>query len=979
MISDLKEDGSLGVNKNGERVLRKNIIGKLSLILSLIILISLLNFVKSAGADISNKPSFDIEIGTDSNSFIIGEDIVVRGNIIPQSFETEVLAKEIVLVLDTSGSMDTYIYPNIRCSEKEQRCIKHNKEKNHKMTKLDQLKDAVTSFIETMKNVPNLKIGIVEYSTLATINPNELNKPNLKKEISYIFGSHSVMNYKTLGVDLLDVKDSKLNDIIATINPLGGTNTGEGLRKAIQILNSGKSNANKTIVLMTDGLPTFYSVIENYKYDKTNQSKNFYLEVDALNPKTAGKGSGLDDNAKDYAQHMAKLVKKNGYSAYSVGYGMDKQGNAILKDIHESMIGTELGDNEADNENNGYYKTSDNIIGIFNNIATDIIDSYHLNNVNLEIDFEDGFSMNIDDNKVDLRSITYKNNKDLSTNTKIRYEAEKIPFSFIVKATKEGYQKINSNMSINYQFNNEILNQSLDENIYVNIKSNELPNIQAELLTEKNITVKENEEITLEYEIKPESFSFNDETNVVKNDVVFVIDVSKDMSIYMNPLINDIWNDILNNEKLKSAETEYDIITFSNKVKQVVDLNLANYERYDQYITDLNDNYIKNILKADNLNAKNIKETYGDIVKLLENGRQGARKNVIFISVTSNISYGSEKDYGKLKGKGYNIITVELENKNNGNNKNDLKDFHKILNGKEENYFYTNDQNDLQNNILSKVANSIISNLSYNDYTFIPKLQIDLNENFDLVNGAEKTDNNTVIINVPKIIYKYSESNNIYEAKEFSVKFTIKPKTKKIGVLNFGNENKLIYKKLIKNEDKYSLVKTPTIIVKAQIKELVHGLYSGIIDNELVIEKSSDENGFMLSAGSMVTFAASFKGNGSEFDLNLNLDNKIEVKNEEIKVYKLINNGDTKQLVELSRKITPLEENLISINAINSDNTNVETEFVVIYKGKIREESINSDFINEIRISDLKAEVKFNTPNIENPNEDYMNILPDLF
>lgn len=527
-----------------------------------------------------------------------------------------------------------------------------------------------------------------------------------------------------------------------------------------------------------------------------------------------------------------------------------------------------------------------------------------------------------------------------------------------------------------------------DKILTQDIEFNELPNIQAKLLNDKNITVKENEEITLRYEIQPESFSFKDETNVSKSDVVFVIDVSKDMSNYMQPLKNDIWNDILNNDKLKSAKTEYDIITFANEIKNIVDLSSSNYERYDQYITDLNKNYIDNILNTDkNPNAKNIKTTYANIIDLLEKGREGARKNVVFISETSNISYGSDKDYGNLKEKGYNIITVEIENLNNGNNKNDLKDFHKLLNGKDENYFYSKDENELQNNILVEVANSIISNSDYKEYNFFPKLQIDLGENFELVSGAEKVENNIAIIDVPKIIYKYSKINNMYNAEngngeKVNVEFTIRPKSKKIGSLSFGSENKLIYKKLIKNEDKYSLVETPIIIVKEQVENLIHGLYNGIENNYVNIQVNKNEKDFEIAQNSTVIFGAKFTLSGNSIDFNLNIDSKFnQVNSNDIKVYKIIKDSSGKdtliEIVNGSISITDEGSNNfnISIKDFKGDSLEKDTDILVVYKARVKSDIGKEDLVNQIKFVNLSKEIKIVTPTSTNESP----TLPDLF
>lgn len=934
----------------------------ISVILSLTIIVSLITFKNiRVNADVSDMPTFDVKIDSaDPNPALVGEDITVSGTITPQPFETTVPAKEIVLVLDVSGSMAG--------------------------SKIKKLKEATNNFIDKMSTVQNLKIGIVAYSDSGYI-----------KKVN-----------DTALINSDDIES--LHDIVKGLNANGGTNTGDGLRSAAYLLNN-STNANKTIVLMSDGEPTFRVSNIEWKWKsflgipyKYKVESNAYTDITKEGYGSAERyGTGNSDEKfinTNYAVEIGKVINSKNYNTFSIGYGMDDEGSNKLRMLQGAMSGFDMYDKSITDEEKGFYETSEGAIdSVFNKIANKIIENYPINNVALNMTFNDNFSLNIGGNTVNIENINYKKESQISESGKFIYKASPIKFSFKIKGNKSGIYPIRNkseggflsifkDLKLVYNWQNQPETEDLESDINVTINSNELPIIQANLLGDKVININENQELTLKYDIDPKSFSFNDETNSNKSDVVFVIDVSKDMANYMNPLINDLWNDILNNDRLKIAKTEYDIIIFSNKL-EVIDLSSANYSNYEQYITDLNNNYIKNKLKSDNDNSKNINNTYNDIINLLDKGRVGARKNVVFISETSNINYGTEKDYGALKLKGYNIITVEIENLNNSNNKNDLKDLHKLLGGVSENYFYSIDQNNLQNNILSKVADRIASNSSYNDYKFTPKLQIDLGENFDLVSGGEILENNIMNIKVPEIVYKYSKTDNIYNAEKTTVKFTVKPKNGKIGRLRFGSKNELIYKKLIKNEDNYSLVETPIVVVTSQIKNITHGLYNGIISNgatdkkEVSIHENNNGTSFEMAQGSTVTFGSKFTIGGNSVDFALNIDNKFKpVSTTDIKIYKVSKdssgNSILTEITNGNRTIENQGDNKfkVSINNIKESNQTSDSEILVIYQARVKDGfSEAQPLTNEIKFSNLSKDVNITTPKVSDKSPS----LPDLF
>ena len=263
------------------KINKKNL--KSFVIISLVCIL-LLSTILNINAGIGSKPDFDIELSATPTQALVGEDIIVNGVIKPKPFEAEVPAKEIVLVLDVSGSMGDKI--NVKCeNERIQKyctshdknevddknngwhnwkydyCVQHSKTGEHTYkstsTKISELKSACNKFIDTMKDVENLKIGIVTYSTSAEI-----------KKI----GSGSSQRALIPANQVSDLKG-----IINGLNASGGTNTGEGLRRAVYLLDSSKEsnqNANKTVVLMSDGIPTYY----------TQKNSNYYTDTTIESP-----------------------------------------------------------------------------------------------------------------------------------------------------------------------------------------------------------------------------------------------------------------------------------------------------------------------------------------------------------------------------------------------------------------------------------------------------------------------------------------------------------------------------------------------------------------------------------------------------------------------------------------------------------------------------------------------------------------------
>lgn len=138
--------------------------------------------------------------------------ITVSGN--PYTI-TEQSDREIVLVLDSSGSMKDYLV-------------------NASKSKLDTLKDATDAFIDSVlveENKGKIKIGVVWYDTNVT---------------------------KTCA---LSDDAAKLDACLNSEEADGGTNVQEGIREAKKLFTDKKNEKN--LIVLSDGLPTFFTTVKD--------------------------------------------------------------------------------------------------------------------------------------------------------------------------------------------------------------------------------------------------------------------------------------------------------------------------------------------------------------------------------------------------------------------------------------------------------------------------------------------------------------------------------------------------------------------------------------------------------------------------------------------------------------------------------------------------------------------------------------------
>lgn len=449
-------------------------------------LISIKTSKVEADDAVRTEPSFELKytVGEDVKDVlntkkvkgIVNNDITITGEVTALPFELDYPNKELVLVLDVSESMNESVKGvSDNCKiDKLGNCTTHkdssgNGAKNHpnqyENTKINKLKVAAKDFVEKFKDTKNLKIAVLPYNSKAEILSNGF------------------------------IESSKTNDLIKSIEKLKagqGTNTGEGLRKALYLLNKGDVKANKSIVLMSDGLPTYATVInkdlmEVVEGNDKRQMPNYFKDITVENGGLIwNTGSGLSDvygYDLNYAKEIAKINREKNYDAYSIGYGLNDSGNNNLKAIHKEMIKipSENPNIEID-ENLGYYEANDKVVDdklnnnyaiddVFKKIAKSLLEKYEIIDTNLELEgINKDFTLDIAGNKVSLEGLTYTRDNSKSNSNKTLYNGNTVSFTYKINGKEAKLnQKLYDSININYKWNDENKKADLQKYLVIDL------------------------------------------------------------------------------------------------------------------------------------------------------------------------------------------------------------------------------------------------------------------------------------------------------------------------------------------------------------------------------------------------------------------------------------------------------------------------------------------------------------------------------
>jgi len=229
--------------------------------------------------------------------YVVTFDPIVK-NVIPLN----VPAKEVVLVLDRSGSMAWDLAGRSKYSDSY-----------NGPDRMSILKSAATSFVDKLSENPKLKLSVISYSSSSTMF--ERNSNNL------IDISNGTVNNSTTNLNREAIKDH-INDM----NASGGTNVGDAMRKGYQLLDTSESSdaADKYFVFLSDGEPSFYSY-KSYTSNRPDEKyriesgKDYYYYT-GTNASPSTNSSNDYSKGKKYAELIApelNVFKKSYFLAFN--------------------------------------------------------------------------------------------------------------------------------------------------------------------------------------------------------------------------------------------------------------------------------------------------------------------------------------------------------------------------------------------------------------------------------------------------------------------------------------------------------------------------------------------------------------------------------------------------------------------------------------------------------------------------------------
>lgn len=613
----------------------------------------------------------------------------------------EEVQKEIIMVLDTSGSM------NYKFDKDEQAVVEESR--------IYALKNSAKSFINKFNNVSNVKVGIVPFS--------------------YYGGyTNEIKQFTRIN----DNNKDDFENYIDNIKVEGGTNQGEGLRKAGDMLINGDNDAKKYLIFFTDGEATAITIedpginadniiyeyaqnvytLRNGKLDRGDKYKGYYTQnlsgndslnfygkntwnnefkfdrtasyVKSFEVKTVNElnysepvkyidfiGNTINNTkieiATDYAIDIGEKLKEEmpNLKVQTIGCALKADTVSLAKKVNNSMNGT-------------YYSANDesSTEKIFNDLADSILQDYEVKNVRLNLNIPENFEISSDETGLtqtasgyvkSLQNIQYKLNSE-----KTKYIAEPIYITFKVKAKSVGNISFGSGCKITYS---SIKNNSVSTNFPVTpmrIINERFPIIDVKLESEKIVSYEPNKNVNIIYSIEPKEFSYEDlYGQYLAKDVFILIDSSVAHDVNVG---NNIFNKIINTEPLTLSKTRYSIITYGN--------NTSDGTKYINEIADSENienegvyaKYIENVLnKADDMgvgNKCNILPALKKVEEITKSGRvdkeltkkidinRGSEireKNIIIVGKKNIDDIDSlATEAKKLSEDGYRVITLNL-------------------------------------------------------------------------------------------------------------------------------------------------------------------------------------------------------------------------------------------------------------------------------------------------------------------------------
>ncbi|AZT90852.1 VWA domain-containing protein [Caldicellulosiruptor changbaiensis] len=274
-----------------------------SLALSLIVVfvLSLLNITSfmlpTVKAGDTSSVSIQLSGGPTKTKSYLGEDIEVKLKLTPTGqINVQRSPVSVVLIIDSSGSMQD-------------------------RGKMTAAKDAAKNLIDSFKSSAKTgdKLGLIDFDSYV----NDGSRYYRKINTTY-YGPYSTSNTSTTNlVDLTNGSSvNTVKGLIDNMSAYGGTNMEAALNKANTLLSSSPSGNEKYVIMVTDGMPTFYM---------TSETRNGY-------PVITGPGNQSDSVSKSKTLSAVQSLAQNGTKVFVVG--VDTTGADIDRDFIDDMAST---------------------------------------------------------------------------------------------------------------------------------------------------------------------------------------------------------------------------------------------------------------------------------------------------------------------------------------------------------------------------------------------------------------------------------------------------------------------------------------------------------------------------------------------------------------------------------------------------------------------------------------------------------------
>lgn len=880
------------------------------LLIILTFIFTQINVVSVLADNINIQPSdiqIDANCNINSNMYKVGEEFNINYSINPKEIvakQNEISKqKEIVLVVDSSGSMDENISRN--------------------RTRLKAVKDVCNNFIDKFTKNDRVKIALVNYFDYAEV----------------VCGL-STMNYGN---------KSEIQGYINNLYSGGGTNIGDGLRRAYYLLNQ-DNNADKYIVLLTDGEPTALTVNE---YDIVSSRKR------------NARGEVLSQNGylKDYFTTIRSLTYKtdnntyyeyrgnNSFYNYIVNYGDgDYQGYALeysktignmIKNFNNNSIKTYvIGFSNGVNKDkliqiadscNGEYKQADDemaLSDIYDDVSYEIQSDLNYGDLTfntvlpdgiIPVSLPDGLTFNESNHTIsgNVGKLVYNLSSDSKT-----YIGQSINFTLKVKGTKANSYKISSNL--NYEIDNTKHNINFND-ININITDGFKAPMNLSQSTDKN-SYALNEKFKINFNITPQNIIKSSIfTPTTKKEVVLVLDTSGSMAYDIDG--NYIDNNSNKDSRMKIIEeaSKRFINSLASDNSNNIKLGLINYDYLASIKSGLTSDY-NSVNKLINFNAEgttNIGDGLRKAYYMLKKGQNDAKKFIVLMTDGEPTGYSYEYEFESWWSFFRQVFITDDRNTDyytNGTNdyiygyKYAEKICNLIANDSDkniQNYFVgfttDSDKNKLEalskecngtymqalkaddiDNVYNKIADNIKSDLYVQNMMFEMTIPNGF-EVVDLPDGFTVKDDK-VIGNLNDINYNLDGDNYVPNIKNKN--FSIELKGTKKGKYDFSNIASLTYKDIddsittkqfegigeitITDSRVISIIKHGLFISKASVSSALDYINSGSSQTVSCVDGYNTEFGVLFNV----------KGNVDSVSVSLN-DKIINVSDGNIKLYKV--------------------------------------------------------------------------------------------